>query len=100
MILRAGLLAGLVLAGLVLAGLVLAGPAEAGPEPSELPPPDYAGQQYVDSRGCLFLRAGYGGQTLWVPRVTRGGQPLCGYPPSGQGLATDADPAPAPGASP
>lgn len=82
------------------AGPAWAGPAGAGPEPAELPPPDFAGQQYVDSRGCLFLRAGYGGQTLWVPRVTRAGQPLCGYPPSGQKPAGGADATPQPAASP
>lgn len=52
--------------------------------PAELPPPDYAGQQYVDSKGCLFLRAGAPGEVIWIPRVTRKGVPLCGNPPSGQ----------------
>ena len=51
--------------------------------PAELPPADYRGQQYVDSKGCLFMRAGAEGQTLWIPRVTREGVPLCGNPPSG-----------------
>jgi hypothetical protein len=52
-------------------------------QPAELPPADYRGQQYVDSKGCLFMRAGTDGQTLWIPRVTRDGVPLCGNPPSG-----------------
>lgn len=52
-------------------------------QPAELPPSDYRGQQYVDSKGCLFMRAGTDGQTLWIPRVTRDGVPLCGNPPSG-----------------
>jgi hypothetical protein len=53
--------------------------------PAELPPQDYAGQQYVDSKGCLFLRAGSeGGKTVWLPRVTREGASICGYPPSGK----------------
>lgn len=51
--------------------------------PAELPPAEYRGQQYVDSRGCLFLRAGTEGKTLWIPRVTRDGVPLCNNPPSG-----------------
>jgi len=51
--------------------------------PAELPPANYRGQQYVDSRGCLFLRAGTGSATEWIPRVTRDGVPLCGNPPSG-----------------
>ncbi len=52
--------------------------------PAELPPPDFAGQQYVDSKGCLFARAGTPGKVVWVPRVTRDGQRLCGNPPSGR----------------
>lgn len=53
-------------------------------QPAELPPPDYAGQQYVDTRGCLFMRAGTPGNELWIPRVTRQGVPMCGNPPSGR----------------
>lgn len=52
--------------------------------PAELPPASYAGQQYVDTRGCLFLRTGAAGQIVWLPRVTREGAAICGYPPSGQ----------------
>lgn len=65
--------------------LVLATPALAQDirRPAELPPADYAGQQYVDSRGCLFMRAGPQGNEMWLPRVTRDGVPLCGNPPSG-----------------
>jgi SPOR domain len=58
--------------------------AEGNHRPAELPPQGYAGQQYVDSRGCVFLRAGTDGAPLWVPRVTAGGKPICGYPPSGK----------------
>lgn len=64
--------------------LLLALPVGAKPiTPAELPPADYAGQQYVDSKGCMFVRAGTGGKVIWLPRVTREGVPVCGNPPSG-----------------
>lgn len=50
--------------------------------PSNLPPAGFKGQQFVDNRGCVFLKAGYGGQTTWVPRVSRDRKALCGYPPT------------------
>jgi hypothetical protein len=62
--------------------LAPAAPAQIA-QPAELPPPGYRGQQYVDSRGCLFMRAGQPGNEVWIPRVTRQGVPLCGNPPSG-----------------
>jgi cell division septation protein DedD len=64
--------------------------------PAELPPISYAGQQYVDSKGCLFLRAGSAGKPAWVPRVTRQGEAVCGYPPSGSRVPVVSDGAAAP----
>lgn len=51
--------------------------------PSNMPPAGFKGQQWVDSRGCVFLKAGYGDQITWVPRVGRNRKALCGFPPTG-----------------
>lgn len=59
--------------------------------PKELPPPGFKGQMYVDSRGCVFLKAGMGGVTNWVPRVSKNRKALCGYPPT---MATLGKPVP------
>jgi cell division septation protein DedD len=78
--------------------LVLASGLPAAAElvrPAEQPPPDFAGQQYVDSKGCLFMRAGQAGRESWIPRVTRDGVPLCGNPPSGNRVPVVEEGAPA-----
>ncbi|SMO33139.1 SPOR domain-containing protein [Paracoccus laeviglucosivorans] len=50
----------------------------ADPRPAELPPGDFTARQYIDSKGCVFLRDGAG----WQPRLARDGAAICGYPPS------------------
>ena len=73
----------IVIAGLVAAWSVVGRPvqalsmAEAG-KPAEMPPANFSGIQFVDSRGCIYIRAGYGGQIIWVPRVTRKREVICG----------------------
>ena len=88
-------MSGKLLSAVLLAAVCGAAPALADlASPAELPPPSYQGQQYVDSRGCVFLRAGYGGAVTWVPRFSRDRKQLCGHEPTG-GAAAAAAPEPA-----
>ena len=50
--------------------------------PRNYPPAGFVGQQFVDNDGCVFLKAGFGGQVNWVPRVNASHHPLCGFPPT------------------
>ncbi|MGB0959769.1 MAG: hypothetical protein ACPGVK_05905 [Halocynthiibacter sp.] len=62
----------------------------AGP-PAEQPPLSFTGSQYIDSKGCAYIRAGGTGVIKWVPRVTRGRKVICGLEPSlSKGIQTTA----------
>ena len=62
--------------------------------PAEFPPADFAGNQYVDSSGCAFIRAGISGNVTWVPRMTQQRNQLCGFEPTFGGQAVAAAPLP------
>lgn len=70
------------LAASMLAGGAQAQTRRASLVPAEAPPADFADAQYVDSRGCVFVRAGSNGQVTWFPRFGADRQPVCGYEPS------------------
>ena len=73
----------LAFAGIVGFGAVQGASAQDLRGPREVPGPGYAGQQYTDSAGCVFLRAGINGRVTWVARVNRDRRQLCGYPATG-----------------
>jgi hypothetical protein len=50
--------------------------------PAEVPPGSFQGKQFVDSKGCAYIRAGYSGRVSWIPRVSRSRKVLCGFRPT------------------
>lgn len=68
--------------------------------PAEFPPESFTGKQYVDSNGCIFIRAGVSGNVTWVPRVGRDRKQICGYQPSTESASAAAVPQPRTAAAP
>lgn len=68
--------------------------AQSAAVPAEFPPTDFTGNQFVDSDGCAFVRAGIAGTTNWVPRVSRTREQLCNFQPSFPDQVAAAPPAP------
>ncbi|MDO5706260.1 MAG: SPOR domain-containing protein [Paracoccus sp. (in: a-proteobacteria)] len=77
-------------------GLLWGGMAMADLRPAEMPPADFSGSQYIDSRGCVFLR----GDGRWQARRGPDDQPVCGFPPSVALRGADAAPAALPQPTP
>lgn len=71
-------LAAAILATLGLSGVAIA--QNGAMVPAEMPPADYTGTQYSDSRGCLFIRASFDGRVTWVPRFDENRRPICTTP--------------------
>lgn len=89
----------LAVAGWVAVSCISSASAQTLAGPAETPPSSFKGSQYVDSRGCVYLRAGIGGRVTWVPRISRDRKAICGQSSASAArevAAAAAKPAPAP----
>ena len=62
--------------------LLMAQSLDDAPAPAEVPPASFAGNEFVDSRGCLFIRAEINGTTRWLPLVAQSRELVCDLPPT------------------
>ncbi len=46
--------------------------------PANFPAAGYSGVEFVDNRGCNYIRTEYENRVSWVPRVTLSGSHICG----------------------
>ncbi|MEJ2002986.1 MAG: SPOR domain-containing protein [Maritimibacter sp.] len=52
-------------------------------KPAEMPPANYRGDSYIDSRGCAYGRIEVGNYVNWVPRISADRKSvICGLPPT------------------
>lgn len=65
--------------------LAFSTPGQALPVPA--PPDDFAGSQYVDGKGCVYLREG----SDWTLSLDKAGAAICGFPPTLSSRRTDPD---------
>ncbi len=89
----AALAAAALLWGAAATGLTLSQAAT----PAEAPPPGFSKEVFVDSRGCVYVRASIGSTVNWVPRLSRDRKTvICGMTPSASVAAAPAAGAAAP----
>lgn len=65
------------LATMAILGMSLGGMAIAQPVPAEMPPADYSGRDFVDSKGCVFQRMVFSGVVGWVALLGADGEQVC-----------------------